>query len=129
MKKLKGFTLIELVIVIAILAILAAVAIPRFVDLSTKARKATAEAELGALRAAANLYYASVAVRGTAQFPQSTSRLMSYLQKLPTQLWCRTSVAWACDTSITYAPFPWAYNKTTGAITKVGTAVTPGWGW
>ncbi|MDO8425923.1 MAG: prepilin-type N-terminal cleavage/methylation domain-containing protein, partial [Deltaproteobacteria bacterium] len=37
-KSNKGFTLIELVMVIVILAILAAVAIPRFIDLQSDAR-------------------------------------------------------------------------------------------
>jgi len=42
-EKLRGFTIIEMVVVIIILAIIAAVAIPRFVDLGTEAgQKATA---------------------------------------------------------------------------------------
>ena len=53
MKKLQtGFTLIEIVMVIVIIGILAAVAIPRFVDLKSDAYKATAQGFAGALNSA-----------------------------------------------------------------------------
>jgi MSHA pilin protein MshA len=54
----KGFTLIELVVVIVILGILAAVALPRFVNLSGQAGDASAQGAAGALSSAAALNYA-----------------------------------------------------------------------
>ncbi len=65
-KSNKGFTLIELVMVIVILAILAAVAIPRFIDLQSDARIATAKGIGGALAGASNILHAQFLLRGTA---------------------------------------------------------------
>jgi MSHA pilin protein MshA len=69
----RGFTLIELVVVITILAILAAVAIPKFAALQTDARIAKMNGALGSIKAGAVL---ARSVQLTQQLPPNTAVAM-----------------------------------------------------
>ncbi len=64
MKQQKGFTLIELIIVIVILGILAVTAAPRFIDIQSDARKETLQGVKAAFQGAAQLVYAKAAIKG-----------------------------------------------------------------
>lgn len=65
-----GFTLIELVIIIVVLGILAAIAIPKYQDISSDAKEAACRSALGALRSGVTIYYANQAVKtSTATWP------------------------------------------------------------
>lgn len=59
MKQQQGFTLVELVIVIVVLGILAAVAVPKFVNLGSDAEKGAASAVAGALASATSINFAA----------------------------------------------------------------------
>jgi MSHA pilin protein MshA len=63
--KQKGFTLIELVVVIVILGILAATAVPKFIDLTGDARTSVMKGVQGSISSAVNLAHAKALVVGS----------------------------------------------------------------
>lgn len=87
MKKLNksGFTLIELMLIVAIIGLLAFISIAKFSELITKSKQGTTRGHLGSLRSALRVYYSD----NQGLWPQNLSALISgdyagYLDLIPT---------------------------------------------
>lgn len=85
MKSQKGFTLIELMIVIAIIGILAAIAVPRFSNATNSANMAKAQADLSTIDSAISVYLAAnPGTTPTLDTGAATSLAPNYLATIPT---------------------------------------------
>lgn len=65
----KGFTLIELIAVIVVLAILAGVALPKYFNYASQAKESACKGTLGGVRAGIANFYANSAVSGAPAYP------------------------------------------------------------
>jgi prepilin-type N-terminal cleavage/methylation domain-containing protein len=86
---LTGFTLIELMIVVAIIGILAAIAIPRFASLIAKSRESTTKGNLGSIRSALAVYYSDN--EGVYPVDSLSSMASKYLPIVPPAVYPRTN--------------------------------------
>lgn len=118
-RQVQGFTLIELVIVIAIIGILSAVAIPKFINLSSNAQTAATSAIAGALGAANASNYAARKLSGSLGVAVTNcTSVSSALQGGLPSGYTITSAAVAADTDVTCTLT--GPNSTTATFTATG---------
>jgi MSHA pilin protein MshA len=104
MKKAQGgFTLIELVVVMVILGILAAVALPKFVDMSSQARQAKMNGALGSVKSATALIHAQWLAAGS-----------------PTATAAGTTITYEGGTLDVYSDMAYGYPKGTAIVNLAG---------
>jgi general secretion pathway protein G len=111
--KYKGFTLVELLIVIVILGILAAIVISRFTGATKEAKESSLKANLSGLRSQVEIYRARSA---SDSYPTNLQAWVTegYIRKIPQDPFYKKSTEY---TAIQGAGIGgWVYNNSTGAV-------------
>lgn len=114
-KRQSGFTLVELLIVVIILAILAAIVIPQFSSATTDAQEAALDSNLGSLRNAIELYKAQHIATGTnSGYPGSAASSTG----------CTTKGSGGANTNQAFSDHLLMYTDASGNTCTVGDATT-----
>ena len=138
MGKKSGFTLVEILIVVVILGILAAIVIPQFTEASTEAKESRLLSDLQSMRSQIELYKIQhndeMPGSGTASFEDAMTKYTDvdgalaavqapgagvygpYIQKIPTNPWNDLDTVDTAGGVLGDDSHGWAFNTTTGAF-------------